>query len=124
MVLAAIGFLLVVAIYKERTGRTRQGVYQTVWGVGVVGIILSLAADFVPQLAGPFAGLVALGSLTHGGDKVLASILGTVSGQGAGSFTAQPSGTSGAGPGGATTGHATTPVGPSTRAPGSGGFGS
>ena len=49
------------------------------WATGVVGLMLSLLADFAPTIAGPFAILTVLGSLTSGGDKALASLFGAVS---------------------------------------------
>lgn len=81
MVLASLFVLAVVSIYRDRKGTSnagQQGTFRTLWGVGVVGLFLSLLADFVPQIAGPFAGLVALGSITHGGDKIIQNALGLV----------------------------------------------
>lgn len=78
MVLASLFVLALVTIYKDRQSSNPQGTYRTFWGVGVVGIFLSLLADFLPQIAGPFAGLIALGSLTNGGEQVLQRALGVI----------------------------------------------
>jgi hypothetical protein len=46
----------------------------------MLGVMLSVAADFAPSLAGPFAVLVLLGYATSGGDKAIENVLGKVSG--------------------------------------------
>lgn len=82
MVLASLFVLALVSLYRDRKGSSangQAGTFRVLWGVGVVGMFLSLLADFLPQIAGPFAGLVALGSLTHGGDAAIAKVLGTIS---------------------------------------------
>lgn len=78
VVLASIGIMAAVSLYKQHTGKaaTQQGTYRTLWGVGVVGVLLSLLADFAPAIAGPFAILVALGSITHGGENLINDVLG------------------------------------------------
>lgn len=87
LVLVSIAMLLVMNVYKARTG-AEGSAFKRLWGTGVLGVMLAIVADFAPQIAGPFALLVALGSFTHGGDKALESFLGKVSaaggGQGAG----------------------------------------
>lgn len=93
MVLASLFVLGLVSIYRDRKGSSasgQQGTFRTLWGVGVVGMFLSLLADFLPQIAGPFAGLVALGSLTHGGDEVIAKVLGAISPVAASSTSSSP----------------------------------
>lgn len=80
-VLVGLLVLTIVSIYKDRKGTSsagQAGSFRVLWGVGVVGMFLSLLADFVPQIAGPFAGLIALGSMTNGGDQILAKALGVI----------------------------------------------
>lgn len=76
LVLVATGGLLAINVY--RADREQGSLYRRLWGTGVLGVMLSVAADFAPELAGPFALLVLLGSLTNGGDRVLQNVLGTV----------------------------------------------
>lgn len=78
MVLVSVLLLAVLSTYRDRKNSSPQGTFRTFWGVGVVGFMLSLLADFVPQIAGPFAGLAVLGSLTNGGWDVIQKGLGFV----------------------------------------------
>jgi hypothetical protein len=78
-VLVSMLLLLVMGVYKSsKPGDV--GMAKRLWGIGMLGTMLSLAADFVPQLAGPFAVLVVMGYATSGGDKALTNLLGKVSG--------------------------------------------
>lgn len=89
MVLVATFGLAVVNIYRVRKPNERAPrdvtTYRRLWGTGVVGVMLAVLADFAPQVAGPFAVLVLLGSLTNGGDAALQNALG-------GSFTGNKAG--------------------------------
>lgn len=78
MVLVSIFLLGVIAVYREKQGQAGS-LYKRLWGIGVIGVVLSLAADFVPTIAGPFAVLMVLGSLTSGGDKAIQNVLASVS---------------------------------------------
>lgn len=81
-VLVSMVLLLAMGTYKgQKPGDV--GMAKRLWGVGMLGLMLSIAADFVPQLAGPFALLVVLGYATSGGDKAIENVLGKVSGTGA-----------------------------------------
>jgi hypothetical protein len=79
MVLVSIVLLLGMGVYKSaKPGDV--GMAKRLWGVGMLGLILSFAADFVPTLAGPFALLIVMGYATDGGDKAIGNVLGKVSG--------------------------------------------
>lgn len=79
MVLVGAFLLAAIAIYRDRRdGAEASDTFRALWGVGVVSLVLSLVADFVPQIAGPFAALTVLGSLTNGGDQLLQNMLGKV----------------------------------------------
>lgn len=79
MVLVGAFLLAGIAVYRDRqAGSEASDTFRALWGVGVVSLVLSLVADFVPQIAGPFAGLAVLGSLTNGGDQILQNMLGKV----------------------------------------------
>lgn len=90
-VLLSLVGLLGVAAYRGNLSGDR-GLSYRLWGVGMLGLMLSAAADVAPQLAGPFAVLVLLGSLTGGGDKAIQNVLGKVSGAPAATTTTAPSG--------------------------------
>ena len=78
MVLVSAFLLAGIAVYKDR----KQGsgdTFRALWGVGVVSLLLSILADFAPTVAGPFAALTVLGSLTAGGSSLIDRMLGTVS---------------------------------------------
>lgn len=81
IVLLSTFALVAIAAYRNKSGSGADvGFSRRVWGVGVVAIMLSLAADVAPQIAGPFAALMVLGSLTHGGDQAIQNFLGRASG--------------------------------------------
>lgn len=84
MVLVSVFGLLAIAAYRGRlTGSGADVPFaKRVWGVGVVAIILGITADFAPQIAGPFAVLMVVGSLTKGGDQAIQNFLGKASGGG------------------------------------------
>jgi hypothetical protein len=95
LVLVSVLLLAVISVYRDRRRTDSAGTFRVFWGVGVVGMFLSLLADFLPTIAGPFAVLVVLGSLTNGGDKALQSLLGAIVPQTpAGSSTTARSGSS------------------------------
>lgn len=103
MVLVSTFLLIILSVYRDRssTTSTPQGTFRVVWGAGIVGMFLSLLADFVPQIAGPFAALIVLGSLTNGGEQALAKALGLIGPPPAGpsSGTSTPAGPAAAPPG-------------------------
>lgn len=113
-VLVSVFVLLLVSVYKQRGSTAAAGessVFRAAWGAGVVGMFLSLLADFVPQIAGPFAGLIVLGSLTNGGEAALAKALGLIGPPPGGSSTStSPGAAPAATPPGSPTG-LTGPVG-------------
>lgn len=78
MVLVGVLLLFVIGVYRDRKAADPAGTFRVMWAAGVVGLILSLLADFAPRIAGPFAVLMVLGSLTSGGEKVIATALGVV----------------------------------------------
>lgn len=76
-VLVSMVALLAIAAYRDKGSPS----YRRVWGVGALGVMLSIVADFAPAVAGPFAVLTVLGSLTNGGERAIDNLLGGVSGQ-------------------------------------------
>ena len=74
--------LLGIAVYRENQGQKNQGsLYKRVWGVSVMSMMLAILADFAPAIAGPFALLTVLGSLTNGGDAAIQNLLGGIAKQ-------------------------------------------
>lgn len=107
MVLASLAVVAFVSLYRDHKGTAaagQQGTFRVLWGVAVVGMFLSLLADFLPTIAGPFAILVALGSFTHGGDAALAKVLGKITPSSSSSSPPGPSSSS-----------STTRTGPNTQ---------
>lgn len=85
MVLVGVLLLAIISVYRAHKGSdSDKSQFQRLWAVAVVGMILSLLADFAPKIAGPFAILMVLGSLTSGGDKVIGAALGVVDKKNAG----------------------------------------
>jgi hypothetical protein len=79
-VLVAIALLFLLTFYRDRKSATPAGTYHVFWATGVVGLFLSLLADFAPAIAGPFAALIVLGSLTENGGAALDKLLAVISG--------------------------------------------
>jgi hypothetical protein len=111
MVLVGLLVLSLVTVYKDRKAATPAGTFRVFWGVGVVGMFLSLLADFLPQIAGPFAGLIALGSLTNGGEQVLEHALGLVAPRPVASTSSSPPAGPPPGPGSAAGSSSSTAAG-------------
>ena len=103
-VLVSMLALIAINLYRVKSDGS---MYKRLWGTGVVGVFLSILADFAPAIAGPFAVLTVLGSLTNGGDKALQNLLGGAS---AATTVKGPTGTTG--PQGATTTPTTTTTAP------------
>lgn len=81
LVLISVFALLGIAAYRGKlTGPDTVPLAKRVWGTGVLAIMLGLAADVAPAIAGPFAVLVVVGSLTSGGDKAIQNFLSKASG--------------------------------------------
>jgi ABC-type Co2+ transport system permease subunit len=78
-VLISVFGLLIVAAYRGKLSDNKESFSKRLWGTGVLAIMLGLVADVAPQIAGPFAALILLGSLTTGGDKALNNFLGKAS---------------------------------------------
>lgn len=74
-VLVSILLLYGIAVYRSKTPENDVNLFKRVWGISVIGAFLSLAADFIPTIAGPFAILTVLGSLTRGGDAAINNAL-------------------------------------------------
>ncbi len=79
MVLVAMLGLTVINFYRSKTPESDVNLFRRLGGTGVLGLMLSVLADFAPTVAGPFALLVLLGSLTHGGDQAIQNALGKIS---------------------------------------------
>lgn len=106
MVLVSAFLLAAIAVYRDRQSGAGN-TFHALWGVGVVSLVLSIVADFAPTVAGPFAALTVLGSMTSGGDKLISSALSRV-----GSTPA----TAGTTPGGTTASGSKNPPRPATPA--------
>lgn len=72
--------LVFIALYRDRTAPEGVDLFKRVWGVGVLAVLLGVAADFAPTVAGPFALLVVLGAMTQGGDRAFVNALGNLGG--------------------------------------------
>ncbi len=73
--------LLGLGVYKGNVSGD-VGLAKRLWGIGALGLFLTLAADVAPSVAGPLAFLVLIGYATDGGDKAIQNFLGKVSGAG------------------------------------------
>ncbi len=58
MVLVSTGAMIAFVLIERHFNPAQVDMYKRLWAVGALGVGMSLAADFVPQIAGPFALLV------------------------------------------------------------------
>ena len=77
-VLLSIFGLLAISAYRGKLTSNQGGIgfAKRIWGVGWLAIMLGVAADVAPTIAGPMALLILLGSFTSGGDKAIQNMLG------------------------------------------------
>lgn len=59
-VLVAGGLMLTYIGIQSSRGRVQGSVYKSVWAIGLLTLLMGVAADFVPEIVGPFAILVVL----------------------------------------------------------------
>lgn len=60
LVLVSIALMGGAAVIKPTGGNPT---FRRLWAVGALGLVLSIGADFAPQVAGPLAALIAIGYL-------------------------------------------------------------
>ena len=80
LVLISVFALLGIAAYRGNLADAQVPLEKRLWGSGVLAVMLGLLADVAPKIAGPFALLIVVGSLTSGGDAAIQGFLGKVSG--------------------------------------------
>lgn len=69
LVLLSGGVLVGLALLDE--GSLAAGsTYRKVWAAGLLTIALGIAADFVPEVVGPFAGLVIIAALVKNPGRI------------------------------------------------------
>lgn len=101
VVLLSVLVLFAVNTYRGRLSTADVTVTKRLWGTGMLAVMLGFAADLAPQVAGPFAALIALSLFTKTGDAAFTNLLGHASGRVASGPT---SGISSGAPAGATGG--------------------
>lgn len=73
-VLVSVTGMLIINTYRAKAGS--EPFARRLWGTGMLAVMLGFAADFAPSVAGPFAILLLVGTLTQSGDKAIQTILG------------------------------------------------
>lgn len=75
LVLVSLSLMGGVVAIKDLSGRGLPGsTFTRYWALGAVGLVLSVVADFAPQIAGPLAALMAVGYLA-GADGAITSFV-------------------------------------------------
>lgn len=77
VLLTGAGLAMFTMIQARRTGRPSEETYKSLWAIGGLTIGLSAAADFAPDLAGPFAVLVLVAAAARN-SGALGSVIGGV----------------------------------------------
>jgi hypothetical protein len=58
VLLSGAGMATFTLIQASREGRPNERTFRTLWAIGLLTLGLAIFADFVPEVAGPFALLV------------------------------------------------------------------
>lgn len=75
VLLCGAGMGTFVLIQASRTQRPTEATYKSLWAIGLVTLGLAVFADFVPQIAGPFALLVLI-AMAARNSGALGSVIG------------------------------------------------
>lgn len=70
VVLVTTGAMVAYALVDRHFNPASFDLYKRLWGIGAFGLGLSIAADFVPAVAGPFAVLVAVALVARNPGKI------------------------------------------------------
>lgn len=65
VVLVTTGLMVALTLIEHHFNPVDGTLYKRLWALGLVGLGLSVLADFVPQVAGPFAVLVAIAMIAR-----------------------------------------------------------
>lgn len=79
VLLCGAGMATFVLIQSSRTQRPSEATYKSLWAIGLVTLGLSVFADFVPQIAGPFALLVLI-AMAARNSGALGTVIGGIGG--------------------------------------------
>lgn len=60
VLLTGAGMATITVIQAQRQGRPQEKTFKALWAIGLLTLGLAIFADFVPEVAGPFALLVLL----------------------------------------------------------------
>lgn len=89
LVLVSLAAMGAVALARHAQGTSQGSTYKRVWAIGALGLLLTAAADFVPQIAGPLALLIGL-TYVVGGQDALTNVVHGAIGTGQSSQTQAP----------------------------------
>jgi hypothetical protein len=74
LVLLSLGTMFAVTTMRHQQGKLGGSTYRRLWATGVLAILLSMFADFVPEVAGPLALLIGL-TYIMGAEETIAAWL-------------------------------------------------
>ena len=77
-VLVSVTGMLIINAYRGKLGN--EPIAKRLWGTGMLAVLLGFTADLAPPLAGLFAILLLVGTLSESGDKAIQNILGKAAG--------------------------------------------
>ncbi len=93
IVLVSGGLLVALALIPAK-GNVDSSVYKKIWAAGLLTVALGVAADFVPEVVGPFAVLVIIAAVLRN-QGVLGGFIGGGSAVSSSSRSAAPAGVAG-----------------------------
>lgn len=73
LTLVSVALMGGTVVVKDLTGK-QQTTFARLWAVGALGVVLSVVADFAPQVAGPLAALIAISYLA-GADTAITTLV-------------------------------------------------
>lgn len=82
LVLLSGGVLIGLALLDEGSFAAGSA-YRKVWAAGLLTIALGVAADFVPEIVGPFAGLIIIAAVVKNPGKIGGFVTGNPAAQSA-----------------------------------------
>jgi hypothetical protein len=70
LVLLSLGGMFAITTVRHLQGRQPGSTYRRLWATGALAVVLSILADFAPEVAGPLALLVAMSYLIGAEDTI------------------------------------------------------
>ena len=78
LVLVSLGTMFAVTTIRHVQGKQPGSTYRRLWATGALALVLSVLADFAPEVAGPFALLIGLSYIMGAEDTIATWLHGAI----------------------------------------------